>query len=430
MFDLKWICDNPEALDAGLARRGAPPLSASIIEKDEKRRHVQTELQQLQNERNTVAKAIGQAKQKGEDAAPFMEKAQQIKKQIPALEEQSRQIENELKLIVAGLPNIPKDDVPSGKDESDNVLVREVGIPKDFEFTPKRHYEIGEQLELMDFETASRISGSRFVILKGALARLERALAAFMLDLHTQKFGYQEIMPPTLVRESTMFGTGQLPKMAEEAFKTTDDRWLIPTSEVPLANLVRETILEQTQLPLRYTAYSQCFRSEAGAAGKDTRGMLRQHQFSKVELVSITTPEQSSDEHERMLGAAEEVLKQLRIPYRVMMLSTGDLGATAQKTYDIEVWLPGEQAYREISSCSICGDYQARRMNARYRPLEPGGKPKPEFAHTLNGTGIAIGRTIVAILENYQQEDQTVTIPDILIPYMNGLTTIAPETKS
>lgn len=428
MFDLKWIRENPEALDSGLARRGLPPQAALIIEKDEKRRNVQTELQHLQNERNTVAKAIGQAKQQGGDAAAFMEKAAEIKKQIPALEEQSRQVEAELQLHLAGVPNIPKSDVPTGKDESDNVLVREVGTPKDFAFTAKRHYEIGEHLGLMDFEAATRMSGSRFVVLKGALARLERALATFMLDLHTQKFGYQEIMPPTLVKEPAMFGTGQLPKMAEEAFKTTDDRWLIPTSEVPLTNMVRETILQESQLPLRYTAYSQCFRSEAGAAGKDTRGMIRQHQFSKVELVSVTTPEQSENEHERMLGAAEEILKQLQIPYRVMMLSTGDLGATAQKTYDIEVWLPGEQTYREISSCSICGDYQARRMNARYRPKDHDGKAKPEFVHTLNGSGLAIGRTLVAILENYQQEDKTVAVPGVLMPYMNGITTITSET--
>ncbi len=430
MFDLKWIRENPEILDKGLAQRGLSAQSASVLEKDEKRRKVQTELQLLQSERNTVAKAIGSAKQNGEDATPFMEKATRIKKQIPALEEQSRKIESELHLHLAGLPNIPKPEVPAGKDETDNVLVREFGTPKDFTFAPKRHYEIGEHLGLMDFEAATRMSGSRFVVLKGALARLERALATFMLDLHTKEFGYQEIIPPTLVREQAMFGTGQLPKMAEEAFQTTDNRWLIPTSEVTLTNMVRETILDENQLPLRYTAYSQCFRSEAGAAGKDTRGMIRQHQFSKVELVSITTPDQSAAEHERMLEAAEEILKRLHIPYRIMMLSTGDLSVTSQKTYDIEVWLPGEQTYREISSCSTCGDFQARRMNARYRPQDSGGKAKPEFVHTLNGSALAIGRTLVAVLENYQQEDQSVTVPKVLIPYMGGLTTITAETET
>ncbi len=424
MFDLKWIREHPSDLDAGLAKRGRPAASAEIIALDSQKRQLQTDLQHLQNERNVVAKQIGMAKQKGEDAALFMEKAAQLKQEIPQLEEQAKQAEEQLHAMLAVLPNIPDSDVPQGKDESDNVLKYKVGEPRQFDFTPKCHYEIGEHLGLMDFTTAAKISGSRFVILKGSLARLERAIASFMLDVHTQVFSYEEVMPPALVRESSMFGTGQLPKMAEESFKTTDGRWLVPTAEVSLTNLVRESIVPEQELPKRFVAYSQCFRSEAGAAGKDTRGMIRQHQFSKVELVSVTTPEQSKKEHERMLGAAEEILKRLGIAYRVMLLSTGDMGASAHKTYDIEAWLPGENTYREISSCSNCGEFQARRMNARYRPMQHEQNPKPEWVHTLNGSGLAVGRTLIAILENYQQSDQSVIIPEVLIPYMNGQTLI------
>ncbi len=421
MLDIKWIRENPAELDKALQRRGAQPLSTQVLSLDSERRSFQTQTQELQNERNTLARTIGEAKKQGLDAADKILRANEIKELLPHLEHQEQEVALKLTHMLAMIPNILFDEVPEGKDDSDNVAIRHWGEPLSFNFSPKRHFEIGEALGLMDFKTATKISGSRFVILKGDLARLERALGLFMLDLHTRDHGYQEISPPLLVRDEALFGTAQLPKMQDEQFLTTDGLWLIPTSEVSLTNLIREEILEESSLPLRYTAYTPCFRSEAGAAGKDTRGMIRQHQFYKVELVSITAPEDSKEEHERMTACAEEVLKRLKLPYRVMMLCAGDTGLSPHKTYDLEVWLPGENCYREISSCSNCGDYQARRMQARYRPAgESPAKKSVELVHTLNGSGVAVGRALLAILENYQQEDGSVIIPEALRPYMNG----------
>ncbi len=419
MFDLKWIRAHPEAFDKALARRGLPPHAAEILALDEARREHVAALQAAQNRRNAASKEIGKAKAAGDEetAQKLIAEVAALKKEIQEGEEKERRLTADLEDVLARLPNLPLDDVPDGQDESDNVVIREVGTPPEFSFPPKAHYDIGEAMGLMDFETAARLSGSRFVVLKGPLARLERALAAFMLDMHTGEFGYQEVVPPYLVRDPALFGTANLPKFAEDLFRTTADLWLIPTAEVPLTNLVRESILAESDLPLRFTAHTPCFRSEAGAAGKDTRGMIRQHQFSKVELVSITRPEESLDELERMLGCAEEVLKRLELPYRVVVLCAGDMGFAARKTYDIEVWLPAQNRYREISSCSVCGDFQARRMQARYRTQEGDLR----FVHTLNGSGLAVGRTLVAILENYQQADGSVVIPEALRPYMGGL---------
>ncbi len=424
MFDIKWIRENPEILDQGLKRRGHEAAAATIINMDEQWRKVETQLQELQNERNSVAKQIGEAKQKGEDSTALMTLAVQIKEKVPKLEDEERQLKEHLHSYLSGLPNVPAADVPDGEDESANSVIRTQGEPAKFNFEPKLHYELGMVKGRMDFSTAAKISGSRFVVLYGVLARLERALARFMLDLHTQEFGYREVSLPLLVREQALFGTGQLPKFSEELFHTTDDRWLIPTAEVPLTNLVSDKLLDEVELPLRFVAHTDCFRSEAGAAGKDTRGMIRQHQFNKVELVSITHPEKSVEEHERMTGAAEEVLKRLKLPYRTMLLCSGDMGSAARKTYDLEVWLPGEARYREISSCSNCGDYQARRMNARFRPAHVDGKGKPQFVHTLNGSGLAVGRTLIAVLENYQQVEGSLMVPEVLVPYMNGKTVI------
>ena len=496
MFDIRWIRDNPAAFDAGLRKRGLEPggevkFSAELIALDEARRKVVTRLQEAQARRNAASKEIGKAKAAKDEAAAhkLMAEVAALKDELAAGEKAQAEADKALREALSVIPNLPREEVPEGKDEKGNTEVRRVGEPPKLGGMnkPKQHYEIGEALGLMDFETAAKLSGSRFVVLKGQLARLERALAAFMLDLHTTEFGYTEIMPPYLVRDTTMFGTGQLPKFKDDQFDRVPQResrtreaakkylsdfvsdfshllflnrdktvpleklagdfskfrdqfeanyntwhaieefvsesrlWLIPTAEVPLTNLVRESIREEAELPIRVTAYSPCFRAEAGAAGKDTRGMIRQHQFSKVELVSITTPEQSSAEHERMTACAEEVLKRLGLAYRVMLLCSGDMGFASQKTYDIEVWLPGQNTYREISSCSVCGDFQARRMDARFR--RAGGKP--EFVHTLNGSGLAVGRTLVAILENYQQPDGSVAIPDKLVPYMGGLTRIA-----
>lgn len=420
MFDLKAIRENPDAFDRGLARRGMGPLSATILELDAKHRAVIGQVQEIQTRRNDASKQIGMAKGKGDDATAqkLMDEVAGLKDQLHKGEEDARNMADDIRDMLSAIPNIPLDDVPDGKDESANVLHHSHGTPRQFNFEPKEHFDIGEALGLMDFETAARMSGARFVVLKGRLARMERALANFMLDIHTSDFGYEETVTPLLVRDDAVYGTGQLPKFEEDLFKTENGFWLIPTAEVPLTNLVREDILSGDTLPRRFTAYSPCFRSEAGSAGKDTRGMIRQHQFSKVELVSITTADQGLAELDRMLSAAEEVLKRLDLPYRVMTLSAGDMGFCAQKTYDIEVWLPGQNTYREISSCSFCGDFQARRMNTRYR-LE--GDKKTHFAHTLNGSGLAIGRTIVAILENYQQADGSVAIPDALKPYMGGL---------
>jgi seryl-tRNA synthetase len=417
VLDLKWIRQFPELLDQGLQKRGQAPLAAKIIELDLKYREAQTELQTLQNKRNDLAKQIGTCKQKGESAEALMAESQAIKDKTPEIEVAERQLGEALQAILSLIPNLPADSVPVGKDETDNKLVRTVGEPTKLDFKPKFHFEIGEALGQMDFETAAKVAGARFVYLKGSLARLERAIAAFMIDNHTDKFGYQEVSPPLLVRSPAVYGVGQLPKFKEDLFETTDERWLISTSEVPLTNMVMEKTVDEASLPLRYTAFTSCFRSEAGSAGRDTRGMIRLHQFNKVELVSIVHPDKSWEEHERLTGAAEEILKQLKLPYRVMMLCTGDIGPASRKTYDLEVWLPGEDTYREISSCSNCGDYQARRMNARFKPADGG---KPQFLHTLNGSGLAVGRTLVAILENYQQADGTVLIPDVLVPYMRG----------
>ncbi|MBL0941180.1 MAG: serine--tRNA ligase [Alphaproteobacteria bacterium] len=424
MLDLKWIRDHPQELDQGLIRRGQTPIAQDILNLDMQRRHIHTELQNLQNERNVIAKQVGEAKSRGENIDSYMNRASEIKTLLPSLEEQGHQFDQSLQKILESIPNIPFPEVPDGQSEADNILVREIGKRPEFNFIPKRHFELGENLGLMDFEAAAKISGSRFVVLKGALARLERALGAFMLDIHTTEFHYQEVVPPLLVRDATVYGTGQLPKFTDDLFKTTDDRWLIPTAEVSLTNLVQGDILHKSELPLRFTAFTPCFRSEAGAAGKDTRGMIRQHQFSKVELVSITHPQASTQEHERMTKAAETILERLDLSYRLMLLCVGDTSATAKKTYDLEVWLPGENTYREISSCSNCGDYQARRMNTRFRSDDP-LENKPQFVHTLNGSGLAVGRTLIAILENYQTEDGSIIIPKVLQPYMGGLKVIS-----
>ncbi len=420
MFDIRWIRENPEEFDRGMARRGLPPQSAALLELDAERRRLLAELQELQARRNAASKEIGRAMAAGE-----RDRAEELKREVAAikgrmqeLEEAARTKEEELKMHLAALPNIPLEEVPDGEDENDNVEIRRVGEPPRFDFEPKQHFELGEALEMMDFERAARISGARFVVLRGALARLERALAQFMLDLQTERNGYEEVNPPLLVRDEALFGTGQLPKFAEDLFRTTDGRWLIPTAEVPLTNLVREEIVPQGALPMRFCALTPCFRSEAGAAGRDTRGMIRQHQFEKVELVSITTPEEGRAELDRKTACAEEVLKRLGLPYRVVVLCTGDMGFSAQMTHDIEVWLPGQDTYREISSVSLCGDFQARRMNARYRPEDEKGT---RFVHTLNGSGLAVGRTLVAVMENFQQADGSIVIPEALRPYMGGM---------
>jgi seryl-tRNA synthetase len=424
VFDIKWIRDNPEAFDAGLRRRGLAPQAAALIALDDKRRATLTTLQEAQSRRNAASKEIGKAKGAKDEATAsrLMAEVAELKETIAKGEDDERKLDAEMKAALEVIPNLPLADVPDGGDETGNVEVRKVGTPGKFDFAPKQHFEIGEALGLMDFEAAQKISGARFVVLKGALARLERALASFMLDLHTGEFGYTEVNPPILVKDQAAYGTAQLPKFAEDLFKTTNDFWLLPTAEISLTNLVREQIIDEAQLPMRVTAWTPCFRSEAGAAGKDTRGMIRQHQFSKVELVSITTPDKSLEEHERMTSCAEEILKRLGLPFRTMLLCTGDMGFASQKTYDIEVWLPGQNTYREISSCSVCGDFQARRMDARYRAKDGG---KPVYVHTLNGSGLAVGRTLIAVLENYQQADGSVIIPEVLRPYMGGLTQIA-----
>jgi seryl-tRNA synthetase len=424
MHDLKQIRDDPQAFDAGLKRRGLPLQSAAILALDTKRRAAQTRLQEHQQRRNEVSRQVGAAKSKGEDAAALMAEVAQLKDSMEVATAEEQAAAAELDQILAGIPNLPAADVPDGADAEANVEVRRHGNPRNFPFTPKQHFDIGETLGLMDFEAATKLAGSRFVVLKGALARLERALAAFMIDIHTGEFGYQEVLPPFLVNDQTAFGTGNLPKFGEDLFRTREGLWLIPTAEVPLTNLVADEILDESVLPLRFTAHTPCFRSEAGAAGKDTRGMIRVHQFSKVELVSIAHPDHSAAEHERMTGCAEAVLKRLGIPYRVVTLCTGDMGFASQKTYDIEVWLPGQGAYREISSCSNCGEFQARRMKARFRKA---GDKGTRFVHTLNGSGLAIGRTMIALIENYQEADGSVVLPDVLVPYMGGVKVIAPR---
>ena len=423
MHDIKWIRDNPAAFDRALANRGKEPLSAELIAIDERRRAHLTRLQEAQATANSAAKAIGIAMGKKDlaEAERLKALAAESKAFIQAGEATEREIAAELEAALEGIPNLPFDDVPVGKDEHDNVEVRRVGTPRQFDFTPKQHFEIGEALGLMDFETAAKISGARFVILKGALARLERALGQFMLDLHTGEHGYTEVNPPFLVKSETAYGTGNLPKFAEDLFQTTNGFWLIPTAEVPVTNFVRGEILDETALPQRYTALTPSFRSEAGSAGRDTRGMIRVHQFFKTELVSITTAETSVAEHERMTKCAETVLERLGLPFRTLLLCTGDMGFASRKTFDLEVWLPGQNAYREISSCSNCGDFQGRRMNARYRPA---GQKGTQFVHTLNGSGVAVGRALVAVIENYQNADGTITVPEALRPYMGGLETI------
>lgn len=423
MFDIKWIRENPDTFDEGLKRRALPAMAAELIEMDRVRREHLTAAQEIQAARNKLSKEIGQAKSRGEDASEIMAKVSESKDAQGNAEESAREAELRLNEIMSGIPNLPFDDVPVGPDESTNVEVRTWGEARVFNFTPNEHYDIGEALGLMDFDRATKISGARFVLLTGALARMERALAAFMLDTHTQENGYTEVNPPALVNDDSMYGTGQLPKFADDLFRTEEGFWLIPTAEVPLSNIVRGEIVETESLPRRYTAQTWCFRSEAGSAGRDTRGMIRQHQFTKVEMVSVTTPDQSMAELERMTACAEGVLQRLNLPYRTVVLSTGDMGFGARKTYDIEVWLPGQDQYREISSCSNCWDFQARRMNTRCRPK---GEKGTEFVHTLNGSGLAVGRTLIAILENYQQVDGSITIPEVLRPYMNGLEAIQP----
>ncbi|WP_024879883.1 serine--tRNA ligase [Methylosinus sp. LW3] len=436
MHDIKFIRDNAEAFDNGRRRRNLPPLAESLFALDDVRRTAIAALQAAQERRNAASKEIGLAMREKDAARAEALKAEvaKLKEDFPQLEQKEREASAALDKALSEIPNTPLEQVPEGKDEHDNVEVLLWGEPRKFNYPPKEHFDIGEGLKLMDFESASKLSGARFVVNKGGIARLERALAQFMLDLHTGEHGYTEVAPPLLVRDDAMFGTAQLPKFRDDQFSVTAGRgdgqseepaseyWLVPTAEVPLTNLVRESILDESQLPLRFTAGTYCFRAEAGAAGRDTRGMIRQHQFYKVELVSITTPEQSLEEHERMTGCAEKVLQLLELPYRKVTLCTGDMGFASQKTYDLEVWLPGQGKYREISSCSVCGDFQARRMNARFRPAE--GKAT-RFVHTLNGSGVAVGRALVAVLENYQEADGSVTVPTVLRPYMGGLERIA-----
>ena len=425
MHDIRFIRDDAKSFDEAMARRGLEPQSDAILAVDQKRRQIITTLQELQQKRNETSRQIGDIKKAGGDADAIMAEVAAIKSEMTALEEREKTLGEDLDAMLLSLPNILDAGVPDGADESDNVELRKIGEATSFSFPAQDHVALGESLGMMDFAAGAKLSGARFVVLKSGLARLERALASFMLDTHCGEFGYQEILPPALVKSETMQGTGQLPKFAEDLFHTEDDRWLIPTAEVPLTNLVANEILDADDLPLRLTAYTPCFRAEAGAAGRDTRGMIRQHQFSKVELVSIVEPDQSDDELERMTSCAENILKRLGLSYRVMMLSTGDTGFSARRTYDIEVWLPGQDdgkgMYREISSCSNCGPFQARRMKARFRNK---GDKDTQFVHTLNGSGLAIGRTMIAVLENYQQEDGSIHIPDVLQPYMGGMTTL------
>ncbi|WPP05869.1 serine--tRNA ligase [Methylocella tundrae] len=444
MYDIKWIRDNPESFDRGRQRRGLEPLAGHLLALDDARRAAIAQAQAAQERRNAASKEIGQAMAAKDSARVDVLKAEvaELKTRLADFESEEREATAALDKALSEIPNLPLEEVPFGKDENDNPEHHVFGEKPKFSFKPKEHFELGEALGLMDFETATKLSGARFVVNKGPLARLERALGAFMLDLHTGEHGYTEVNPPILVRDETMFGTAQLPKFEEDQFWAVSGEnfspdengalglldalrrnrlGLIPTAEVPLTNLVRESILDEKQLPLRFTACTPCFRAEAGSAGRDTRGMIRQHQFTKVELVSVTTPEQGLAEHERMLSCAEEVLRRLGLPYRVVTLCTGDMGFASQKTYDIEVWLPGQDRYREISSVSVCGDFQARRMNARYRPE---GAKNTRFVFTLNGSGVAVGRALVAVLENYQNEDGSITVPDALRPYMGGLTRI------
>jgi seryl-tRNA synthetase len=437
MHDIKWIRDNPDAFDQALARRGLPGEAKRLLTLDERRRAIIGKVEQAQARRNAASKDIGAAKKNKDEAAAakLMAEVAELKTAIPAMEADEKAASAELDKVLAWIPNLPLAEVPDGTDEHGNVEHHKFGARRDYGFAPKQHFDLGEALGQMDFETAARLSGARFVVLKKGLARLERALGQFMLDLHTGEHGYTEVNPPLLVRDEVMFGTTQLPKFEDDQFWAVkgellstpgiDDirqgrLGLIPTAEVPLTNLVRESIVDEAELPMRLTAYTPCFRAEAGAAGKDTRGMIRQHQFSKVELVSITTPEQSRDEHERMLACAEEVLRRLGLHYRVVTLCTGDMGFASQKTYDIEVWLPGQNMFREISSCSVCGEFQARRMNARFRAKDRSVR----HVHTLNGSGVAVGRALIAVMETYQQGNGSIAVPDVLQSYMGGTKTI------
>jgi seryl-tRNA synthetase len=461
MHDIRWIREHPDDLDRALARRGLPGEAKRLIQLDERRRTAIQRAETALARRNAASREIGAAKKSNEEAAAqaLMAEIARLKAEIPALEDEAKKLSSELQDALAQIPNLPLDDVPDGNDSADNVERHRFGAKRNYGFAPKQHFELGEALGQMDFETAAKLSGARFVVLKKGLARLERALGQFMLDLHTNEHGYTEVNPPLLVRDDVMFGTAQLPKFRDDQFisaemkwrehrlqevlqpldqeiaqrgespkrivdqlieeaPTVEQFWLIPTAEVPLTNIVRESILDESALPMRLTALTPCFRAEAGAAGKDTRGMIRQHQFTKVELVSITTPDHSKDEHERMLSCAEEVLRRLDLHYRVMTLCAGDMGFAAQKTYDIEVWLPGQNMYREISSCSVCGDFQARRMNARFRAKED---RQVRHAHTLNGSGVAVGRALIAVMETYQQDGGSIAVPGVLQPYMGGL---------
>ncbi len=427
MYDIKWIRENADVFDAGRHARGLAPLAAALLARDDARKAAIAAAQAAQERRNALSKEIGQAMGRKDLATAERLKAEvaALKTDAGSLEVAEREAVGAMTLALSNIPNTPQPDVPVGADEHTNREIRRHGTPpaQDEDFEPREHFEIGETLGLMDFETAAKLSGARFVVLKGALARLHRALGQYMVDMHVDSHGYTEVEPPLLVRDDAMVGTAQLPKFRDDQFRAGDEFWLIPTAEVPLTNLVRDSIVEEGRLPMRLTALTPCFRLEAGAAGRDTRGMIRQHQFTKVEMVSITTPEQSADEHERMTACAEAVLQGLGLPYRVMLLCTGDMGFASQKTYDLEVWLPGQNSYREISSCSVCGDFQARRMDARYRPA---GVKQTRFVHTLNGSGVAVGRALVAVLENYQNADGSVTVPEVLRPAMRGLTRIVP----
>ena len=420
MHDIRFIRENPAAFDAALARRALPPIAAELVDLDERRRALSTEAQVAQARRNEASKAIGAAKAAKDDAtaAPLMAEVAALKERLPAIETEEKALGEALRAKLAIIPNLPADDVPTGASEDDNVEVARWGTPRAFDFTPLEHADLAPALG-MDFETGARLSGARFTFLRGDVARLHRALGQFMLDVQTREHGYEECNPPVLVKDEAMYGTDKLPKFAEDSFRTTDDRWLIPTSEVSLTASVMGELLDESALPLRLTALTLCFRSEAGAAGRDTRGFIRQHQFEKCELVSVVRPEDSEAEHQRMVRAAETILERLNLPYRKLLLCTGDMGFGARKTYDLEVWLPGQGAYREISSCSNTGAFQARRMNTRYRVA---AEKKTEFVHTLNGSGLAVGRTLVAVLENYQNADGSVTVPEALLPYMGGVT--------
>jgi seryl-tRNA synthetase len=426
MHDIRTIRDNPAAFDAALSRRGDAPMSSQVLELDEARRAMILAAETAQAEQNKASKEVGAAKGRGDDAEFERLRAlvAEKKAQVAQLNEDAKTKDAELTDLLAVIPNLPYDDVPDGADEGDNVEINRWGTPRAFDFKPVEHFEIAGVASSMDFETAAKMSGSRFVLLSGAVARVNRAIAQFMIDTHVDKNGLIETVPPVLVRDEAMYGTDKLPKFGEDSYRTTEGMWLVPTSEVPLTYIAAGEMIEQSYLPRRYTAHTLCFRSEAGSAGRDTSGMLRQHQFEKVEMVSVTHPDASDDEQKRMLGCAEGILEALKIPYRTVILCTGDMGFGARRTYDIEAWLPGQDAYREISSVSTTGDFQARRMNARFKP-EGGGKP--QFVHTLNGSGLAVGRCLIAVLENGQQADGSVTLPDALAPYLGGKTSITVE---